>query len=106
MRMHLSRALTLGLTCSVALAGCSLQEVPNRPDSAAVAAEKKTAFLRSFVGKTVPAITLHASDDDCTETLTDNYLKLHLQGSHPANCWVNARINDVQDDALIGNISA
>jgi len=71
-----------------------------------LATEKKTAFLRSFVGKTVPAITLHASDDDCTETLTDNYLKLHLQGSHPANCWVNARINDVQDDALIGNISA
>ena len=53
-----------------------------------LAAEKKLAFMRSFVGKSVDAITLNVigSDDDgeFTEALTDNYLKLRLRGRHEA----------------------
>jgi threonylcarbamoyladenosine tRNA methylthiotransferase MtaB len=71
-----------------------------------LAAHKKLAFMRSFVGKEVDAITLNVigTDDagEFTEALTDNYLKLHLRGRHAPNRWLRARIEDVQDGALIG----
>jgi threonylcarbamoyladenosine tRNA methylthiotransferase MtaB len=66
-----------------------------------LAAEKKLAFMRSFVGKTVDAITLNVFDGHSTEALTDNYLKLHLQGQHPANQWVQARVEEIEADVLI-----
>ncbi len=71
-----------------------------------LAAEKKLAFMRSFVGKSLDAITLNVigSDDDgkFTEALTDNYLKLRLRGRHEANRWLTARIADVVDGVLVG----
>jgi threonylcarbamoyladenosine tRNA methylthiotransferase MtaB len=71
-----------------------------------LAAEKKLAFMRSFIGKTVEAITLNVvgSDDNSefTEALTDNYLKLHLSGRHAPNQWLSARVEDVVDGALAG----
>jgi len=79
-------------------------------------AQKKVAFMRCFVGKKIEAITLRASsarsDDDSsgrdvshsvsTEALTDNYLKLHLQGRYEPNRWLRARIEGVVDGALAG----
>ena len=69
-----------------------------------LAAQKKLAFMRGFVGKTVEAITLNVggqdNSGDFTEALTDNYLKLHLRGQHEANCWRRLRVNDVADGAL------
>ncbi len=72
-----------------------------------LAAEKKLAFMRSFVGETIPAITLTHSGTggDLTEALTDNYLKLRLQGRHHPNRWLTARIERVQDATLVGTIS-
>jgi len=70
-----------------------------------LAAEKKLSFMRSFVGKTVPAITLNEFDSDRTEALTDNYLKLRLDGRHSSNCWLNAYIENVEDGALVGSLS-
>jgi len=69
-----------------------------------LAAEKKLAFMRSFVGKRVEAITLHVAGDDgdFTEALTDNYLKLRLPGRHKANRWMSARVDDVSDGAMVG----
>ena len=71
-----------------------------------LAAEKKSAFMRGFIGKTVDAITLNViGNDDAgefTEALTDNYLKLRLRGRHEANRWQRARIQDVTDGALVG----
>ena len=71
-----------------------------------LAAEKKLSFMRSFIGKTLEAITLsavsHDTNGEFTEALTDNYLKLHLRGGHEPNQWLRARIEDVTDGALIG----
>ncbi len=71
-----------------------------------LAAEKKFAFMRSFVGKSVEAITLnvvgHDGNGEFTEALTDNYLKLRLRGRHEANRWQRARMEDVADGALAG----
>ena len=73
-----------------------------------LAAQKKLHFMRSFVGKTVEALTLSNGGRDeaeeFTETLTDNYLKLRLRGRHESNRWMYARVGDVIDGALVGMV--
>jgi len=74
-----------------------------------LAARKKLAFMRGFVGKEVDAITLNVAGNDAdgefTEALTDNYLKLRLRGRHAPNRWQRAQIEDVVDGALVGTCS-
>jgi threonylcarbamoyladenosine tRNA methylthiotransferase MtaB len=67
-----------------------------------LAAEKKSIFMRSFVEKTIQAITLNVCTGDWTEALSDNYLKLRLAGRHSSNCWLNAKVVDVQNGVLVG----
>jgi threonylcarbamoyladenosine tRNA methylthiotransferase MtaB len=68
---------------------------------------KKLAFMRSFVGRSLEAITLNVVgyDDagEFTEALTDNYLKLRLRGRHEPNCWTLASIECVTDGVLVGD---
>jgi threonylcarbamoyladenosine tRNA methylthiotransferase MtaB len=66
-----------------------------------LAAEKKLYFMRTFLGKTVDAITLNVFDGTSTEALTDNYLKLRLRGKHAANQWLKAQVERVEAGALI-----
>jgi threonylcarbamoyladenosine tRNA methylthiotransferase MtaB len=72
-----------------------------------LAAEKKLAFMRSFVGKSLDAITLnviHTSPHaDFTEALTDNYQKLYLKGHHGPNQCMRAQVAEVKDGALVGS---
>ena len=74
-----------------------------------LAAEKKLAFMQSFVGKTLEAITLNVvhgrSGAEFTEALTDNYQKLYLMGRHEANRWITADIEGVKDGALVGSLA-
>lgn len=79
-----------------------------------LAREKKLAFMRSFVGRNIEAITLKNTcaaresvisgnpDAAMTEALTENYLKLHLRGSHQPNRWIRARVVEVVDGVLLG----
>jgi threonylcarbamoyladenosine tRNA methylthiotransferase MtaB len=74
-----------------------------------LASEKKQAFLQSFVGQSVEAITLATeprtfenSSHIFTEALTDNYQKLYLKGDQAPNQWLNAVIEEVQNETLIG----
>src|SRR3979411_2085897 len=96
-------------------------------------AEKKQAFMRSFIGKTVDAITLSPpyslssrsesidllanqsgagegpavfAQTIFTEALTENYLKLRLTGRHQPNRWLRARVEDVQGEVLVGSVPA
>jgi threonylcarbamoyladenosine tRNA methylthiotransferase MtaB len=66
-----------------------------------LATEKKLAFMRSFVKKTVEAITLDVFDGESTEALTDNYLKLRLKGHHQPNRWLKVQIERIADGALM-----
>jgi threonylcarbamoyladenosine tRNA methylthiotransferase MtaB len=68
-----------------------------------LAAEKKLAFMNSFVGKTLEAITLNLFDGTHTDCLTDNYLPLRMPGQHQANRWIRVQIEDVQGGTLIAN---
>jgi threonylcarbamoyladenosine tRNA methylthiotransferase MtaB len=90
-----------------------------------LAEEKKQSFMRSFVEKTIEAITLRScgasalareasGTDICgadvaargsstlafTEALTDNYLKLFLRGTHSPNRWLRVRVEDVVGGSL------
>jgi len=73
-----------------------------------LAAEKKLAFMRSFVGKTLEAITLNVvhsrSGAEFTEALTDNYQKLYLMGRREANRWITANVEGVEDGVLVGTL--
>ena len=70
-----------------------------------LAGEKKREFMRSFVGRSLEAITLNVTSEDATgvwtEALTDNYLKLRLPGRHTANQWLHADVNGVVDGELM-----
>jgi len=70
-----------------------------------LAARKKRAFMESFVGRDVEAITLTHFDGAFTEGLTDNYLRLRVYGKHAANQQARVAIKDVQQDALLGCIA-
>jgi threonylcarbamoyladenosine tRNA methylthiotransferase MtaB len=67
-----------------------------------LAAEKNLAFRRQMIGRTIPAITLGAQDEDATEALTDNYLKMQLAGRHEANQWMDVKVMGVTADGLEG----
>jgi threonylcarbamoyladenosine tRNA methylthiotransferase MtaB len=66
-----------------------------------LASQKKLAFMTSFVGKVIQAITLNVFDGEFTEALTDNYLKLRLAGNYHANQWIEARVDGVVDGILL-----
>jgi threonylcarbamoyladenosine tRNA methylthiotransferase MtaB len=85
-----------------------------------LASEKKLAFMRSFIGKTMDVITLrscgagtHAREESSTHqaqepvaftsALTDNYLELHLKGHHEPNRWMRAQVENVRDGVLVGS---
>jgi len=67
---------------------------------------KKLAFMRSFIGRTLEAITLNTvagcASDETTQALTDNYLKLHIEGQLEPNRWITVSVNDVEGGALVG----
>jgi threonylcarbamoyladenosine tRNA methylthiotransferase MtaB len=68
---------------------------------------KKRAFVQSFVGKQIEAITLTSirsgPDGDWTEALSDNYQKTFLRGRHQANHWMCVSVESVVGDALYGS---
>lgn len=67
-----------------------------------LASQKKLAFMRSFVGQRVEAITLNVSNDESTEALTDNYLKVRVKGDYMPNEWIRVEITGVRDGVLEG----
>ena len=69
-----------------------------------LAAKKKNAFLDRFVGQRLSTITLNVQQDDCTESLTDNYQKLMLHGRHAPNRMVTAFIERRDGETLIGHV--
>ena len=72
-----------------------------------LATEKKLAFMRSFIDKTVEAITLNVAgtdaDGEFTDALTDNFLKLRLHGRHEPNCWRTVAVRDVVTGSLVAH---
>src|SRR5271155_5654767 len=70
-----------------------------------LAAQKKRAFMESFVGREVEAITLTHFDGEYTEALTDNYLKLLVCGERSSNELVRLPVTGARVDALVASQS-
>jgi threonylcarbamoyladenosine tRNA methylthiotransferase MtaB len=66
-----------------------------------LAAQKNLDFRRKFVGRTLEVISMQAGSDECTEALSDNYLKIRLAGRHAANQILTAEITEVADEGLM-----
>ena len=74
-------------------------------------AEKSRRFRASFIGRCLPAITLHTPQllaaGGRTSGLTDNYLPVELAASLPANRLVNVRVTGIQaEGSLLAEINA
>jgi len=65
-----------------------------------LAAEKNLAFRRRFLGKALEVITLQTDGEEWTEALSDNYLKVRVEGRHAANQILTAEITEVTDEGL------
>ncbi len=70
-----------------------------------LASAQKLAFMRSFIGETIAALTLNVFDGQYTEALTDNYLKVRIAGPLEANQRINIRVQSVVDYHLLGEPS-
>ena len=68
-----------------------------------LAEEKRLTFLESFVGRELIALTLTRQKDGHTEALSDNYLKVFVTGSHPANHLLSVRVGGVASGALVSH---
>lgn len=77
-----------------------------------LAAEKKLVFMRGLIGREIEAITLKSGcgadasvrGTAITEALTDNYLKLHVEGVHETNRWIRVRVLSEVNGALAGAV--
>jgi threonylcarbamoyladenosine tRNA methylthiotransferase MtaB len=68
---------------------------------------KAAAFRYSQVGRTLRILTLRPDDDpnsNTTPALSSNYLKVRLEGNHPANNWFDVLISGETGTALAGEL--
>jgi threonylcarbamoyladenosine tRNA methylthiotransferase MtaB len=69
-----------------------------------LAAEKSRAFRESFIGRTLDVITLQAGGDGWTEALSDNYLKVRLEGLHSPNQRVKPLVTGIVDEEILAAV--
>lgn len=67
-----------------------------------LASDKNLRFREGMVGRKLEAITLEKRGNECTEALTNNYLKLRIAGAHGPNQWMDVQITGVSGDGLSG----
>ncbi len=72
----------------------------------ALAAEKNAAFRAAQVGSTLRVLTLDRSGEGWTEALSDNYLKVRVAGSWPANLLLDVRVTAAEGSYLVGETAA
>lgn len=66
-----------------------------------LAAEKNRGFRRKFVRRSLNVITLQTGDEDSTEALSDNYLRVRIVGRHSPNLWLKVDVEGVGDEDLV-----
>jgi threonylcarbamoyladenosine tRNA methylthiotransferase MtaB len=66
-----------------------------------LAAEKNLRFRKKFIGQSLDVITLQASNENCTEALSDNYLKITIPGHQQPNQWKTVQIEGIGAENLI-----
>lgn len=69
-----------------------------------LAARKNLDFRRRFAGRALDVITLQNGDENWTEALSDNYLKVRLAGQLSPSQWIKAQITEIGDADLVGAV--
>jgi threonylcarbamoyladenosine tRNA methylthiotransferase MtaB len=69
-------------------------------------AARSLVFRRNFLGRELPAVTLHAPPGENAKALTDNFLEVRLDACLPANQSVRVRISGLDDGGLTGRVAA
>jgi threonylcarbamoyladenosine tRNA methylthiotransferase MtaB len=73
----------------------------------ALSERKAAAFRQSQLGRELRVITLRQEEGRAsftTPALSGNYLKVRVNGTWPANHWLDARISTAKDDSLVGEV--
>jgi threonylcarbamoyladenosine tRNA methylthiotransferase MtaB len=68
---------------------------------------KAAAFRHSQLGRTLRVLTLRSDENSHSSTtpaLSSNYLKVCVDGSHPANHWFDLSISGESEATLVGEI--
>jgi threonylcarbamoyladenosine tRNA methylthiotransferase MtaB len=68
---------------------------------------KASAFRQSQIGRALRVLTLRPAgdpDSNATPALSSNYLQVRLNGSHPANNWLDVLISSETGTALVGEL--
>jgi threonylcarbamoyladenosine tRNA methylthiotransferase MtaB len=69
-------------------------------------AAKNLNFRRSFLGRTLPAVTLHSAPQGPGIALTDNFLEVRIDASLAANQDVLVLISGLTESGLSGRLAA
>jgi threonylcarbamoyladenosine tRNA methylthiotransferase MtaB len=62
-------------------------------------------FRQSFVGRELPAVTLHTVQGETTPALTDNFLEVLLQAKIPANHGIRLVVTGLTETGLTGQLA-
>ncbi len=70
----------------------------------ALAAEKSATFQRAQIGRTFRVLTLHTPPEvaaSATDALSSHYLRVRVDGSYPANLWLNVSVTHAEGNCLL-----
>lgn len=70
-----------------------------------LAAAKNLEFRRGFLGRELEVITLQNGNGQSTEALSNNYLKVSIEGKHASNTWMLAFVKALGSDGLLARRS-
>jgi threonylcarbamoyladenosine tRNA methylthiotransferase MtaB len=66
---------------------------------------KNRRFRESFLGRELPAVTLHTASGEATSALADNFLEVRLEAHAPPNQGVRVLITGLSETGLTGQFA-
>jgi threonylcarbamoyladenosine tRNA methylthiotransferase MtaB len=72
----------------------------------ALMATRNRRFRESFLGRELPAVTLHAALGEPTPALADNFLELRLEAQQPPNRSVRVVVTGLTETGLTGQLES
>jgi threonylcarbamoyladenosine tRNA methylthiotransferase MtaB len=71
----------------------------------ALMAAKNRRFRESFLGRELPAVTLHTAPGEPTPVLADNFLEVRLEAQQPSNQSVRVVVTGLTETGLTGQLA-
>jgi threonylcarbamoyladenosine tRNA methylthiotransferase MtaB len=71
----------------------------------ALVGAKNLRFRQSFLGRELPAVTLHTAPGEATPALADNFLEVRLEARKPANRSVRVVVTGLTETGLTGQLA-